>query len=80
MMTVSIQSVAKKLPTIKLGLTTKPFAVNYIQIVTLSKLFASYSDMAEGIGSIIESENGSFQSQTTHRGLRRRASQAAASL
>ena len=31
------------------GLTTKPFAMNYNKIVTLS-LFASYSFMAEGVG------------------------------
>ena len=36
----------------KPGLTTKPFAMNYIKVVTLSKLFASYSFMAEGVGNV----------------------------
>ena len=47
-----MQSVAKKNRTTKPGLTTKPFAMNYIKIVTLSKLFTSYSFMAEGVGNV----------------------------
>ena len=47
-----MQSVAKKNRRMKPGLTTKPFAMNYIKIVTLSKLFASYSFMAEGVGNV----------------------------
>ena len=49
--------------------------MNYIKIVKLS---TSYSIMAEGVGSVVESENGSFQSQITRR-LPRKASRAAMS-
>ena len=62
----------------KWGLTTQPFAMNYIKIVTLFKLSTSYSIMAEGVGSVVGSRNGSFQSQITRR-LPRKASRAAMS-
>ena len=47
-----MQSVAKRKRTKKLGLTTKPFAMNCIKIVMLSKLVASYSFMAVGVGNV----------------------------
>ena len=37
-----MQFVAKNIGTKKQDLTMKPFAMNYIKIVTLSKLFSSY--------------------------------------
>ena len=52
--------------------------MNDIKIVTLFKLSASYSIMAEGVGCVVDSENGSFHSQITRR-LPRKASQAAVS-
>ena len=70
--------IAKKMLSKKWGLTTQPFTMNYIKIVTLFKLSTSYSIMAEGVGSVVESENGSFQSQITRR-LPRKASRAAMS-
>ena len=52
--------------------------MNDIKIVTLFMLSSSYSIMAEGVGCVVDSENGSFNSQITRR-LPRRASQAAIS-
>ena len=52
--------------------------MNDIKIVTLFKLSFSYSIMAEGVGCVVDSENGSFNSQITCR-LPRKASQAAIS-
>ena len=45
------------------------FAMNDIKIVTLS---SSYSIMAEGVGCVVDSENGSFHSQITRRFAKRR--------
>ena len=42
-------------------------------------LYSSYSNMAEGVGSVVDNENGSFQNQIT-RHLPRKASQAAISV
>ena len=52
--------------------------MNDIKIVTLFKLYCSYWNMAEGVGSVVDSENGSFQNQIT-RCMPRKASQAAIS-
>ena len=48
--------------------------MNDIKIVTLFKLSSSYSIMAEGVGRVVDSENGSFHSQITRR-LPRKATQ-----
>ena len=52
--------------------------MNDIKIVTLLKLSSVYWIMAEGVGCVVDKENGSLQSQITHR-LPRKASQAAVS-
>ena len=52
--------------------------MNDIKMVTLLKLSSSYSIMAEGVGCVVDSENGSFHSQITRR-LPRKASQVAIS-
>ena len=38
--------------------------MNDIKIVTLFKLSSSYSIMAEGVGCVVDNENGSFYSQS----------------
>ena len=61
------------------GRSTVEIVVLYdIKIVTLFKLSSSYSIMAEGVGCVVDSENGSFHSQITWR-LPRKATQAAVS-
>ena len=52
--------------------------MNDIKIGTLLKLSSVYSIMAEGVGCVVDKENGSLQSQITHR-LPRKASQACSS-
>ena len=52
--------------------------MNDIKIVMLFKLSSSYSIMAEGVGCVVDSENGSFHSQITRR-LPRKATHAAIS-
>ena len=54
----------KKMLSKKWGLITQPFTMNYIKIVTLFKLSTSYSIMAEGVGSVVESENGLFPTKS----------------
>ena len=53
--------------------------MNDIKIVMLFKLYSSYLNMTEDVGSVVDSENGSSQNQITCR-LPRKASQAAASI
>ena len=49
--------------------------MNDIKIITLFKLYSSYSNMAEGVGSAADCENGSIKNQIT-RHLSTKASQA----